>query len=398
VGTGDVNLSLLAHASWTVRQDNGRSFAPGQAGSALISSTQPIAAFVNVFSTGNVDASSYTAIPAVPRPGSTLYAPAITSGAYGGYTTGIGLLNVGDAPTDVTITYRDGAGGVARVQTLAAVPAHAYRGIFSGDSGSSTDARLPAGFAGSATLQSSGQPLAAVVHELGPGDQFSSYDAVAAGDTTLHVPTALNGAYGGYYTGIAVQNTTATAGVVTVSYYDRDGAPTAKSFPVAAGGQLGLYQGSVTQGPPTSVDGYTAVITSTVLVAAIVNEVAPATSPGARQSTAYNTVSAGSSTVHLASVESAGLDGLSTGLAIMNTSNTGAAVTVTYHDAATGEPVGTPQTIANLGPKAFWGVYQPTGGLPTGKHATAVVTVRGGQIAVVCNQRSPAQFMSYNGQ
>ena len=52
-----------------------------------------------------------------------------------------------------------------------------------------------------------------------------------------------------------------------------------------------------------------------------------------------------------------------------------------------------------LAPHAFWGLYQPTGGLPSGARATAVITTSaGGQVAVICNESSGTTFMSYDGQ
>jgi hypothetical protein len=71
---------------------------------------------------------------------------------------------------------------------------------------------------------------------------------------------------------------------------------------------------------------------------------------------------------------------------------------VSYYDAATGGLIGSPQAQV-VAPHAFWGLYQPTGGLPAGSRATAVVTTSsGGQVAVICNESSPTTFMSYNGQ
>ena len=46
-----------------------------------------------------------------------------------------------------------------------------------------------------------------------------------------------------------------------------------------------------------------------------------------------------------------------------------------------------------------WGLYQPTGGLPNGTRASAVVTTSGGgQVAVICNESNATSFMSYSGQ
>src|ERR1700674_3461523 len=252
VGAGDAINNLPRHASWTVRQDNGNSFPSSggdaaQAGSAVVYSSQPVAAFVNEFAPGNVgDATSYSGVLVPGGVGATLYAPTIVNNAYGGYTTGIGLLNEGTSPTDVSITYRDGTGAVIKTQIVTALAAHAYHGLYSGD----TTLALPSGFAGTATITSTAlQPLGAIVNETGPGGQFSSYDAVPSGSRALNVPVALNNAFGGYYTGMGIQNTSATAGGVTVTYYDAAGAPTVKNFSISANGSLGVCQGSGTGGP-----------------------------------------------------------------------------------------------------------------------------------------------------
>ena len=397
VGTGDSIGSLPVNASWTVRQDNGNSFPnsggdAAQAGSAVVYSTQPIASFVNEFAPSNVgDATSYSGVQIPSGVGATLYAPTIVNNAYGGYTTGIGLLNQGSSATDVTITYRDGGGAVVTTQTVTALAAHAYQGLYSGD----PVLALPNGFAGTATITSSGgQPLGAIVNETGPGGQFSSYDAVPSGSTLLNAPVALNNAFGGYYTGMGIQNTSAIAGLVSVTYYDASGVATRVRLSIAAHGSLGVYQGSATDGP--SVGAYTAVIqSSTVTLAAIVNEVAP---PGgsAQQSTSYNTFGAGSATIHLPLVENEGSDPWNTGEGIMNAGSTSTTVTVNYY--VDGVSIDRPQT-QTLAPNAFWGLYQPTGGLPKGRRATAVITTSsGGQVAVICNESSPTTFMSYDGQ
>jgi hypothetical protein len=400
VGVGDAINNLPSNASWTVRQDNGNSFPnsggdAAQAGSAIVYSSQPVASFVNEFAPGNVgDATSYTGVQVPGGVGTTLYAPTIVNNAYGGYTTGIGLLNQGSYPTDVTITYRDGGGTVVKTQTVTALAAHAYQALYSGD----TTLALPNGFAGTATITSTaGQLLGAIVNETGPGGQFSSYDAVPSGSALLNVPVALNNAYGGYFTGMGIQNTTGSPGAVSITYYDASGTATAKTFAIASFGSLGVYQGSATDGPAPGA--YTAVIqSSSVMLAAIVNEVAPAGTSTARQSTSYNAFGAGSGTLHLPLVENSGSDPWNTGLGIMNSGTASTTVQVNYYDATTGAPIGTPQ-LQILAAHAFWGLYQPTGGLPSGGRATAVVTTSsGGQVAVICNESSPTTFMSYNGQ
>jgi hypothetical protein len=97
-------------------------------------------------------------------------------------------------------------------------------------------------------------------------------------------------------------------------------------------------------------------------------------------------------------VENAGSDPWNTGEGIMNTGSSGTTVTVNYFDTSTGAAVGTPQT-QTLASHAFWGLYQPTGGLLSAQRATAAVTTSsGGQVVVICNESSTTTFMSYDGQ
>ena len=386
----DANASLAPNATWIVPQTNGHSFDPGTAGSGLVLSSQPLAAFVNEFAPGGSDATSYTGINDPVQTGSTLYVPAIANNAYGGYTTGIGLLNLG-TPGNITITYRDNLGVVALTQVLPNVATYSYNAIYSGTAG------LPANFAGTATITGPGR-MAAVINEVGPNGQFSSYDAVNAGSTTLNAPAALNNAYGGFYTGMGIQNTSNTAGTVTVDYYDATGAKTTTTQSIAANGYIGLFQGSSTEGPPANPLGYTAVITGSQPLAVIVNETAPPVGGLTTMSTSYNTFTAGKAQSHLALVENAGPDGWSTGLGVMNTGSTATTVTLSYYDATTGAPIGNSQT-QTLQPKAFYGPYQPAAGLPPGVRASAVLTTTtGGQVAVICNEAGPNMFMSYDGQ
>ncbi len=388
VGAGDV-ATLQQNATWIVRQDNGHAFPAGAAGSGIVLSDQPVATFVNEFAPGGGDATSYTGIDLKTGAFSTLFAPAIANRAYGGYTTGIGLVNVGSVATDVTITYRDGMGTTVKTQTVSGLQPSAYAGLYSGDA----TLALPPGFAGTATFVSSAAFIGAVVNETGPGGQFSSYDAVPGGWPTLYAPAALRNAYGGYNTGMGIQNVTPTAGTVTINYYDNAGTATTTTYPIAANGYIGVYQGTDIPVP----GAYTAKLSSTVRIAAIVNELAPSTG-AAQQSTSYNTFPTGFSRLHLPLVESSGSDGWSTGEGIMNTGTVPTTVTVSYYDTTTGVAVGTPQSQM-LQPNAFWGLYQPAGGLPTGMRASAIVTTGiGGRVAVITNEASATSFMSYIGQ
>jgi streptogramin lyase/outer membrane protein assembly factor BamB len=388
----DGQAAVPHNALFMARQDGSGGLMPGQAGSGIVYSDQPITGFVNEFAPGGSgDGTSYTAIGLPTGAGPTLYAPTIVNHAYGGYTTGIGLFtNCNYCVTDATITYRDGAGAIVKTQSVQVV---GYLGVYSGDPATG----LPDGFAGTATIavSSIGATLSGVINEVGPNGQFSSYDAVATGSQTLDAPVALRNAFGGYNTGMAIQNLTGNAGTVSITYYTASGSIATNSTPIAANGYLGVYQGS----DIPAAGAYAAKISASagITLAAVVNEVGPPTT-GGQLSTSYNTLAAGSSVVNLPMVENAGTDGWSTGEGIMNTGSSATTVTVSYFDPQTGQPIGS-AVSQTLAPNAFWSVYQPSAGLPAGRRATATVTTGpSGAIAVICNEQSPTTFMSYVGQ
>jgi hypothetical protein len=403
-GRGD-SATLAPNALWTVRQDNGNGLPPGGAGSGVILADQPVAAFVNEFAPHNAgDATSYSAIQLPGGAGSTLSAPAIASNAYGGYTTAIGLINLSSTATDITLTYRKGDGTIQATQTLTGVAPGAYRGVYSGNSGSSTDANLPTNFAGTATIQSSAGTVAAIVNEVGPGGQFSSYDAVAAGAATEAAPTILNDAYGGYNTAIGLQDLAATTAHVTISYSGQVGGGTAtqtfqEHLTLAPFGYAGDYNGG---GSSNAVlpDGFhgSATIQSDQPLASIVNEVAaPATAGGpTTQSTAYNTFAAGVGAAHLPLVANAGSDGVTTGVGIENISSGTASVMIAYYDATSGALL--TQKTVDIAPGSFLGEYTPADLTTAGTRATAVISTSGNALAVIVNEVGTGQFMSYDAQ
>jgi len=249
------------------------------------------------------------------------------------------------------------------------------------------------GFTGTTTITSSGGAvLTGIVNEVGPGGQFSSYDAVSAGTSALYVPAALNNAYGGYTTGMGIQNTTGTAGSVTVTYYDGSGASAASvTKPIAAHGYLGIYQGG-SDGPPASVSGYSAAIVGTVGIAAIVNE----TAPGGTQSTSYNGEPAASGYLNLALVENTGSDGWTTGLGIVNVTSASVSFTLTYFNAQTGALLSS--ASLTLAAHAYMGPYTSADLTAAGTRATAWLSSSTPGLAAVCNEQGTRSLMSYNGQ
>jgi len=390
VGTGDSSPALANGAVWSVRQDNGHSFASGGAGSGRVNTSVPVVAFANQELAGS-DGSSYSALPD-PATGPTVYAPAVMNQAYGGYTTGFGITNTGSATTTVTVTYRNPDGSaIATTRTQSLAP-NAYWGLYQGEAGTP----LPVGFHGTATITSSpAQNLAVIVNEVGPGG-FLTYSATNSGSTTLYAPVVFNNAYGGYFTGMGIQNVSNSTANVTINY--AGGSVTkSESFTVAPHGFAGIYNGAGNgAGLPDGFAG-SGVITSDQPVVAIVNEVIGSVG------TSYNTIAAGIPTVHLPLVEDS-VNGFSTGFGVENVGTGSATVSIVYYDPVSGAQVGTSTTLT-LAPGAFAGVYQGPGGdggVASGSSATATLTVTnpggGGKLAVIVNQQSSTSFMSYSGQ
>lgn len=390
VGMGDSG-TISFWAEMTFRQDNGHSFTAGNAGWGMLTSDQEVAVFVNEFAPGPAaDGSSYTSIQVPGGTGTTLYAPAIAKNAYGGYTTGIGLANVGSNSANIMVNYHDQTGMLV-TQQMVTVPANGYAGLYSGDPMLS----LPDGFTGTATIiNTSPMPttLAAIVNETGPGGQFSSYDAVAVLANTLYAAAAMNHAYGGYNTGMGIQNPTSGIATVTITYYDAmGGVAGAVMKTVPAFGYVGVYQGGA-DGPPISSSGYTAVISSPTALAAIVNEVAPS----GTLSTSLNTETAGSGYLNFALVENAGSDGWSTGLAVINVTNASVSFNLIYFDAGSGGFINSyPITLAA---HAYLGRYTPSDLPMTGTRATAFLSSMTAGLAGIANEAGTGTLMSYNGQ
>ena len=398
-GLGNNVYRLLPNATWTVRQDNPRALVNTGAGSGTIWADGEVAAFVNELAPGTADASSYSSINPYFEIGVSIFAPVAMKHAYGNqYTTGIGLVNLGASATDINIIYRDSAGTTIYTQHLAGIQPGAYQGVYQGDV-----APLPDGFAGTAEIDAvdvSGR-VAAVVNELGPNGEFSSFKATAAGSAPLFAPTLFRNAFGGYNTGLGLFNVTNQTGNVTITYYDSSGSSIPRTVAIAAFGAIAIYQGS-TVGPNPNAPGadgaYTALITvdnAGVNLVGVVNELSPDT----RVASSYDVPLFGTTPEDAALVENNGPDGVTTGVGVMNVTAASETVTLTFYDVNTGAQIGAP--VSRVVPAySFWSWYQgatiPNGGLAPGTRATAVVS-GAAPFTIIVNEVGPNVFMSYGG-
>jgi hypothetical protein len=132
------------------------------AGSAVVTSDQPIVAIANETNSGSPGAMSFNTLT---NGGSTFYLPVVMNNA-SGITTGVAIKNLGAAAT-VTINYYNSNGTAAGTESRL-LGAGGSWGVYQGSSG------LSNGFAGCAVITCS-QPLLAIVNQSGTGGKVMSY-------------------------------------------------------------------------------------------------------------------------------------------------------------------------------------------------------------------------------
>lgn len=148
---GDPNLGLPAHFY----------------GSATISSDQPLAGVVNE-NGGGATSGTYNLLTAG---GQRIYLPVLANGAYGGYVSGLTILNLTAAPITFSLQYYDSQGnnvGVVRRYSLAA---HGSQPVYQkGDS-----EQLPPGFFGTAQVLVDAPGSVAVTTNVANSQFFYTY-------------------------------------------------------------------------------------------------------------------------------------------------------------------------------------------------------------------------------
>lgn len=203
------------------------------AGSATVSSDQPVAAIVNQLARDQVPTSgSYTAFS---EGSGSFYAPF----AFKNLTSSVGrinsqmtIMNVGGAATDVDVVFISGADGSEEyTKTISDLPA--------GESfyyDQSEEANLPDGWFGSAQVSAAaGGSIAVVGNQFTGNHGLLTYPGFAEGYTEWVVPLYLSRLANGYNSVIAIQNVSGgsiTAGDITVDFTP-DPSLGASSFSIA---------------------------------------------------------------------------------------------------------------------------------------------------------------------
>lgn len=192
-------------------------------GGLVASSSQPLASIANQVAQNNTSGklgnATYMGFTA-DTVGTTMYLPAMMKSFAGIYWTEISVQSTGgDLNVDVHYYNPDGTEVVGSPSNYA-VPAGSPIRIAQED-----ETILPAGWIGSATVVSDGDPVAVVVNEFygtsgNMYNQFYSYEGFAEGAYTVIIPAAfINGYDGTYNASFSVQNLNGAGDPANVHYW-----------------------------------------------------------------------------------------------------------------------------------------------------------------------------------
>jgi hypothetical protein len=384
-------------------------------GAAVVSSDQPVACSVN---TQVVTAGAGT--PSTPaRIGTSsgvdssdasvkVYAPQVIK-ALGGFDSYIAVQNTESSAMTVNVNFVDRFGvAYPTARQSVSVPAQSTHVFYQ-----SSNANLPAGFLGGATITSTGK-LAATVNFYNAGTnsanaQFHSYNAFPAGGSKLFIPRFVRNYYG-FNSGLSVQNVGGIATTVSITFTFNGVNYLLTSPSIAPGGTYSPYAPNITQ--LAAIDGLgvgqrfgSAVITAAAggSVVAIANEdnrgtCNAAACPGipANQvgfGSSYNAIVNGDQTATLffpqitRNVSAALFSG---GFQIANTTAGAGTCNITYSGAAGANEVG----VALPGNGSISRFAPNVAGLPDGFNSSVKVTCT---VAAVGIANLSARSVTYYG-
>lgn len=158
-------------------------------GSAIITSTQPLAITVDEYrSTGGLLV-SYTAIP-LAKASTTVYMPGYIN-AQGAWTTDFTIINTGSSQADVSISFT----GISIVLSCRRLPPNGtiYLNPAAGQYGPCRGGPLPANYYGAATVTAT-QPVVVaynIANTLGSGDRAIGYTGIPPADTGTSIAVPL---------------------------------------------------------------------------------------------------------------------------------------------------------------------------------------------------------------
>ncbi len=217
--TAQKTINLVTYATVKVLTADETGIPAGWAGGAVIESSYKMGAVVRnsrVTEAGMI-AEEYNGFPA----GDTqVFVPAIYK-VFGAWdSNGINVQNLGTTTTTVSIDFYDRNG--SKVTTYNFPNAFAANGGVQAINTNNIDA-LATGYAGTAVVRSSGQPIIAIVDVTSRAQgKGNAYNAVLASDgaTTVYLPSQYK-RFGGWRSGVIAMNLGATPATITFKFYAR---------------------------------------------------------------------------------------------------------------------------------------------------------------------------------
>ncbi len=139
-----------------------------------------------------------------------------------GYISGLQIQNAGNAPTDVTVTYKKSLAGTdcTETQTIAAGASNTFA-LFAFANGANSTCAPGAQFVGSAkvTGNTGNQPLVGIGNQLLPGRNGEAYGSFSVAEATTKVVMPLiMDRNSGYFTGFSIQNVGTAATTVSCTF------------------------------------------------------------------------------------------------------------------------------------------------------------------------------------
>jgi hypothetical protein len=356
--------------------------ASGFNGSVVVSSDRQLAAIVNVLKTSFNGGASYGGFTGGAT---TVNLPLIMKNNAGIISTWFNVQNTGASDANVTVTYSN-----ATTQT-GVIPPNAAATF-----DQTTNASLPDGFVGAATITSD-QPIVAVVMQIVTGSEaLLAYNGFVNAHTNPVMPLVTSNYYSSG-TGIQIQNTGGTATDVTLTYSPSAGFPGAvctetKNIPgnqsvtfgfpqlPASCGTAGTGVTDTTNGGFVGAAQVTTNSASQPLVA-IVNQITRGTATGA----AYNAVNPdnASANVSLPLIMDRNVGTLFTGFAVANVGASTTNVACTF--SGTGAPPAIPSTALDPG-ESLTAVQLNAGTAGYVGGATCTATGGDASIAAIVNE------------
>ena len=365
---GQLSFDLPPHGSRTLRPDDSEGPTAGFVGSGVVTATGAVA----VVATTDRPGADIAAYEAVCEGSTSLVAP-LVFGDYNGWSTSLQVQNLGAVAANVQVAYQ-GAGGPVGLEmgTIAPFASRAF---------SPTAAGIPAGFAGAATVRSTGtQPIGLVANNVRADGSASAYTGLGGtGSPRLQAPL-LYKRYNGWDTGVRLFNLGA-APVSASLRLDGGGGASAETATIPANNAATLYQPGQGQAAPGFAGSGVVLTGGNGRLLGVVNGTREGTAAG----TSYTLGQSAATTLAVPLL--AKDDEWNGGLQVVNPGSTPTTLTVSLYDESGIRVYRTEESLAAGGVRTL---YLPAlAEVPMGFVGSAILQASsGGGLSGVANQTS----------